>query len=208
MAKKEDDVVFAVYDIERENEPAEGEPFGEWVEFEIINKTKRRTHRYWAFLDELVSQNVCQGSRCFPACDCDPCEQLKGFELDKFSELKDTYHTGWPVVVNTDSFVMPRGIKFTPDSQVSDKRPKTFEREKRLNRQEIISVIGAINEIVKRHRAQIGSYPYIALPVSQNVDSIYKKATDNTLGVDLHFPVSRVTIEEDGQEYGAAYVIF
>ncbi|HIF9407042.1 TPA: hypothetical protein ACX6RQ_002981 [Photobacterium damselae] len=204
--KEEDDVVFAVYDIVRENQPAIGEPFGEWVEFEIINKTKRRTHRYWAFLDELVNQNVCQGNRCFPACACVPCEELKGFELEKLSELRDTYHTGWPVI-NDEGIVMPRGIKFTPDSQVLGKRPKTFEREKRLNRQEIINVIGAINEIVRRHREQVGSYPYIALPVSQNVDSIYKKAADNTLGVDLHFPVSRVTIEDDGQEYGAAYVI-
>ncbi|WP_188864030.1 hypothetical protein, partial [Aliivibrio fischeri] len=168
--------------------------------------TKKRTHKFWAFLDELVPNHVCNRQRCYPVCGCLDCNTLKSEEVLKLEELQNTYDHGWPVF-DWGQFNMPRGIKFTPESQVLNKRPQTYDREKRLNKQEIINVIGAVNEIIKRHRSEIGAFPYIALPISENVDSIYKKAMNGNLGINLHFPVSRVTLRYEDKECGAAYVI-
>lgn len=206
MTKQVDTVKYAIYDIIREVNPSENEPFYEWVEFEIINYTKNRTHKFWAFLDELAPRNFSDGHRCFPLCNCNQCNELRNEESNLFQQFKNTYNFDWPEF-NIAKLITPRGIKFTPESQVSNKRPKTFDREYRMNKQEIIYVIKAINEIILRHRTKVGSFPYIALPVSEKLDSLYKKAVNNKLGVDLHYSVSRVTIKQDGQECGAAYVI-
>ncbi len=180
----------------------------ERVDFKIINHTLKRVTSYTAFFDEMVSQTDCS-SRCFPRCipliNCDVCNNVSATEFENLESLELVYSSGWPNIQVINS---PRAIKFTLLEQVKNDRPQSFTRGKnRPTKQEIVFLMKAICEILRRHSSVVESVPYLATPATPNVDSIYQKTMNGELGIDLQFQISRATIESDEGESGAIYVI-
>lgn len=175
----------------------------DYVEFDIINYKRERVLSFSAFMDELLSCDE-RNDACERYCGCSSCKDLQEQEISMVVGYSDMYES-WEV--DSTTVVSPRIFKFTGKKDVSyQHRPSGYNKLSNfLSKDELQSVFEAINEIMRRHREFLSSNPYLAIPASTTLDSLYNKVMEKRLGINLDLNVSRYVAKDDMR--GSIYVV-
>lgn len=207
MVRLPEKIEYRVYDIERVYYPQWSEPSGEIVEVEVINFTKKKSHTFTVFLDELPSNSAPHDPECSTTT-CGGCKKFNDEVIEDIYLVKDAYSYNWPNEA-LDAIHKPRGIKFTAQSLVVGRRPISFDKVSHLNYKELQCLRAAIIEALRRHKIAYSSTPYLAIPQRLELDNLYKRVLINESS-DLPFMAKRATINspDEGCDGGSVYVIY